>query len=385
MGAEGTGAPSRMTGPEPWQRLLLDLWTGRRIALVVLVTSLIAYAVFRGAPALAFVLVRLRDVLVTVVLAVILAYVAAPVVDSFCTMRPFAKSRLGRAGAALLVFVLMGTGFACLLVLTADPIVRESVRLYGLLETWLEDAPTKLRDLMSAYAQAVPPQIQEFITERARSLASSILEYVGAFAVGAVLRGWYLVEALLVPVLAYYFVLDAQQLRDGVLRLMPSTWHARAKCALADMGRALQGYVRGQLILCLIAAGVTSTALYLLGVRVFLTLGILAGLSRAVPVIGPVVVAVPIVAIAWIQVDARTAGIALLIFIIMHLVESKVIMPKVIGLESALHPVIVIVALLIGGEFLGILGMLVAVPIAAVVRILFLHWRSPQTAEGAKG
>jgi len=144
---------------------------------------------------------------------------------------------------------------------------------------------------------------------------------------------------------------------------------------LRDVNRTMQGYVRGQLILCLIAAVVTSTALYLLGVRVFLTLGILAGLARAVPVIGPMVTSVPIVAIAWIQVDARAAVIALVVFTVMHFVESKLIMPKVIGLESALHPVVVIVAILMGGEFLGITGMFVAVPIAAIVRVLFLHWK----------
>jgi predicted PurR-regulated permease PerM len=94
-----------------------------------------------------------------------------------------------------------------------------------------------------------------------------------------------------------------------------------------------------------------------------------------VPVIGPLITSVPVVAITWIQVDARAAVIAAIVFCVMHLIESKLIMPKVIGLESALHPVVVIVAILIGGEFLGITGMFVAVPIAAVVRVLFLHWK----------
>jgi len=360
------------------QRLLLDFWTGRRLAIAVLVACVLAYIVFRGTPAVAFVVVRLRDVSVTLILAVVLAYVASPLVDGFCSLGPFKCGRVGRALAALLVFILLGFALACLVFLTADPIVQETGRLYGMVQTWLEDAPAQLTRLMAAYAEAVPPEVQDFITERVRTLASGMVEYAGAFAVGAVLRGWYIIEALLVPVLAYYFVLDSDQLRAGLLRALPETWHERTRTVLRDVNRTMQGYVRGQLILCLIAAVVIATILYLLGVRVFLTLGILAGLARAIPVIGPIVTSVPIVAITWIQVDARAAVIALVIFCVMHFVESKLIMPKVIGLESALHPVVVIVALLIGGEFFGILGMFVAVPIVAVLRVLFLHWKEGQ-------
>ena len=362
-------------GQTDLRRVALDLWTGRRWVWVVLVACAVAYLIFRGTPAAAFIFGRLRDTCVTLILAVVLAYVVNPIVDAFCTLRPFCRGRLGRAFATLLVFLLLAIGLGGLLVLTADPIVREVARLYGLAETWLEDAPAQLRRLMAAYAAAVPPEIQDLVTERARAIATDALEYAGAFAVGAVVRGWYLVEALLVPVLAYYFVTDSDRLRAGLLRAIPDAWHARTRAILRDVNRTLQGYVRGQLILCLIAAVVTSTVLYLLGVRVFLTLGILAGLARAVPVIGPLVTGVPIAAIAWIQVDARTAVVAVVLFAIMHFVESKLIMPKVLGLEAALHPVVVIVALLIGGEFFGIIGMFVAVPVAAVCRVLFLHWK----------
>jgi predicted PurR-regulated permease PerM len=378
MTDEERTAEGRQTDAVTLRQVVLDLWTGRRLALVVLVACGLAYLVFRGTPAVVFVLGRLRDVSVTLILAVVLAYVVIPIVDGFCALRPFACGRTGRACATLLVFLLLGVGLACLLVLTADPIVEETSRLYRLLETWLIDAPAHLRRFMEAYAAVLPPEVEGFLTERARLLASSILEYAGAFAVGAVLRGWYVVEAFLVPVLAYYFVLDGEELRAGFLRMLPEKWHARTQAVLRDVNRTLQGYVRGQLILCLIAAVVTSTVLYLLGVRVFLTLGILAGLARAVPVIGPVVTSVPIVAVTWVQVDARTAIVAVAIFAAMHLIESKVVMPKVIGLEAALHPVVVIVALLIGGEFFGVIGMFVAVPIVAVLRILFLHWRAAQ-------
>ena len=71
-----------------------------------------------------------------------------------------------------------------------------------------------------------------------------------------------------------------------------------------------------------------------------------------------------------------SAFIAFVVFCVMHFVESKLLMPKVLGHEAELHPVLVIVALLVGGEFFGVLGMLVAVPIVAVMRVGYLHWRA---------
>jgi predicted PurR-regulated permease PerM len=362
----------------PLRQVLLDFWTGRRLLVAAVVVCVVAYAVFRGAPAVAFVLARLKAVCVTLILAIILAYVVSPLVDAFGSLRPFAGSRLGRAAAALCVFLLLLVGFGCLLVLTADPIIQETGRLYGLAETSVQDAPAQLRRLLDSYAAAVPPEVEKILTARAQAIADQALGFAGEFAFGAVVRGWYLVEALLVPVLAFYFVTDADQLREGFLRVLPRSYRSYVLGMLQDMNRMLQGYVRGQLILCLIAAIATSTLLYLLGVRVYLTLGLLAGLARAVPVIGPMLSAVPIALIAGMQVDWQAAAVALAVFAVMHFVESKLIMPKVIGLEAQLHPVVVIVALLAGGEFFGVLGMFVAVPVASMARVVFLHWQAHQ-------
>jgi predicted PurR-regulated permease PerM len=356
--------------------LAAGFWTARRLAVATLVVCGVAYLVFRGAPAVGFVFARIREVSITVVLAIVLAYVVAPLVEVFWALPPFSRSRQGRVAAALLVFVLLTAGVVSLLVLTADPIVRESVRLSGLASEWLEDAPHRVDRWLRAYSATVPPAVADVINRRVSDLASSAVEWTTRFAARVVYRGWYLVEALLIPVLAFYFVTDSDRLLQSLLGVVPERHHARIRLFARDVDRTLHAYVRGQLILCLIAAVVTAVALYLLGVRVYLTLGILAGLSRAVPVIGPIIAAVPIVGITLIQCGPQAALAALIIFVVMHFAESKLLMPKVIGHEAELHPVVVIMALLIGGEFLGILGMFVAVPIVAILRVGFVHWRA---------
>jgi predicted PurR-regulated permease PerM len=356
----------------------VDFWTGRRLAWAALVAAGITFLVFRGGPALGWTLSRVREVTVTVVLAILLAYVVAPIVDVFCALRPLAGWRWGRVTAAFITFILLGLALGSLCVLTADPLVQETVRLSGLVAGWAEDAPHKLEEWLRAYSATVPPAVADVINRRASELASTGVEWVTLFAVRVVSRGWFLVEALLVPVLAFYFVTDSSRLVQGALAWVPDRHRERVRLFTRDVDHTLHAYVRGQLILCLIAAVVTSVALYLLGVRVFLTLGVLAGVSRGVPVLGPIVAGIPIVGIALLQGGPQTGLAALLIFSAMHFVESKVIMPRVIGHQAALHPVVVIISLLVGGEFLGLLGMFIAVPIVAILRVGLLHWRAAQ-------
>ncbi len=356
--------------------LSVDLWTGRRLAWAALVVTGIAYLIFRGAPALGWALSRIREVLVTVVLAVVVAYLVCPLVDAFCTVPFLARWRGGRVTAALATFILLGVGLVCLAVLTADPIIHETVRLSRLSSDWLEEAPHRLEHWLQAYSATVPPSVADAINRRASELATTVVDWAGLFAVGIVTRGWYLIEALLVPVLAFYFVTDSDRLLQGVLGAVPQEHHGRVRLLARDIDHTLLAYVRGQLILCLVAAIVISVTLRALDVRVFLTLGILAGLSRAVPVLGPIVAVIPIVIITFIQCGPEAALTALGIFVAIQSIESKLVMPKVIGHQAALHPVVVIIALLIGGEFLGILGMFVAVPIVAILRVAFVHWRA---------
>lgn len=356
--------------------IIVDVWTGRRLALAAVVVCLIAYAIWRVTPAAIYVASRLEGVAVTVILGAVVAYLAAPIVDRMCRVRPFAGSRPGRVAAALIVLVVLGGMLWGLVVMTADPLVRETARLTVLLGDWLKESPEKLDEALAAYAAAVPPEVATIINERATEIANSILTVTSNVAKSVVLHVWWIVEAFLVPVLAFYFITDSEGLLKGTLDLVPQNYRERGAALLKDINETFHSYVRGQLILCVLAAVITAITLQLLGVKAFLTLGLLAGLSRAIPVIGTIVSGIVITAITWIQLDLRAAGIALLVVSIMHFVESKIIMPKVLGHHAALHPVIVVVALLAGAEFFGIMGMFVAVPIVAALRVAVLHWRS---------
>jgi predicted PurR-regulated permease PerM len=102
-------------------------------------------------------------------------------------------------------------------------------------------------------------------------------------------------------------------------------------------------------------------------------LSILSGVTRAVPIVGPIVAGIVIVLLATIQ--SPILGLYMLIFFAgLHFVESKFIMPKLIGHRMELHPALVIIVLLIGAEFFGLLGMFLAAPVAAIIRTLIRYY-----------
>jgi predicted PurR-regulated permease PerM len=131
--------------------------------------------------------------------------------------------------------------------------------------------------------------------------------------------------------------------------------------------------------MCLIAWVLVTIGLLLLGVPHAFTLGMLAGLTRAVPIIGPLLGAIPITLVCLLTTQSvQITGFVLLGFTAMHFLESKVLLPKVIGHEVDLHPVSVILALLLGMEFFGFIGVFLAVPVAALGKVLLLEWQQSQ-------
>jgi predicted PurR-regulated permease PerM len=183
-------------------------------------------------------------------------------------------------------------------------------------------------------------------------------------------------RAAVVPVLVFYFLSDGPAIRQEARLLFPQSLRTRGSRMLADLDRVLDGYIRGQVIMCVIAWIAVTLGLWALRIPHAFTMGLVAGLTRAVPVIGPLLGGIPIVLLCLFTSNVQTTLVVLGGFIAMHFLESKVLLPKIVGHEVDLHPVSVIVALLLGMEFFGFLGVFLAVPVAAVLKISLAEWHN---------
>jgi predicted PurR-regulated permease PerM len=195
----------------------------------------------------------------------------------------------------------------------------------------------------------------------------------------------YVVELVLLPVVAFYFALDSKRLKREFVGTVPTRYRREVLRSMRDFNQIMYSYVVGQAILCALAGIIVGVILVLCGVPYALTLGLLAGVTRAIPIIGPIVGGIPIVVLALVTAGPGVATLVLIAFTIMHFAESKFIMPYLIGDRMELHPVVIIVVLLIGQEFGGLLGMFFAAPIAALIRVLIRrYWLKDSRAKRSK-
>jgi predicted PurR-regulated permease PerM len=174
---------------------------------------------------------------------------------------------------------------------------------------------------------------------------------------------------LLIIFLAIYFASDPKLYRDGALRLVPPPRRKDLKEALDASGIALRKWVLAQAIAMAAVGVLTGTALAVLGVPLALSLGVAAGLLEFIPVVGPILAAIPGVLLAFSQ-GPQMALYAVLIYIVVQQIESNVITPLVQRWAVRLPPVIGLLAIVACGLLFGVLGVIFAMPIAVVVMVL---------------
>jgi predicted PurR-regulated permease PerM len=205
------------------------------------------------------------------------------------------------------------------------------------------------------------------LPKRAGEIVGYLSHFAGAFAHN-------IVEIVLLPVLAFYFALDSKKLKHEIVGALPRRWRKEVSRMIHEFNLIMYSFVVGQFILCAIAGVFVWALLAALGVKYSVTLGIFAGFTRAIPIIGPILGGIPIIVLTLVTQGLPTSLVVLSAFTIMHFAESKFIMPMLIGERMNLHPVVIILVLLVGQEFGGLLGMFFAAPIAALARVVIRRY-----------
>jgi predicted PurR-regulated permease PerM len=320
------------------------------------------------AAASVFILFRLRFVLVTVALGAMLAYALMPFVERVGRLRPGGRA-VPRLAAVLFVFLaaaVLAWGFVRL---TLDPVATETQRFTQNLVQYRDQIGTTLTEMQRTLHRSLPGPLVPPV-DRALDQAEGIALGAATGALRATAR-WISkgFEVLLIPVLAFYFLLDLPVLRDELLGFLPAGTRRTVLVAGRRADRIIAGYVRAQIILMLVSGTAVTIGLSLLRVHYPLLLGILAGLTRAIPIIGPVLGAIPIVGIAAMQ-SSGTAAAVLVFFVLLQVAETQILLPNIIGRELKLHAATILLALLIGNAVFGIMGMFLAPPAAAFAKAL---------------
>lgn len=179
----------------------------------------------------------------------------------------------------------------------------------------------------------------------------------------------YLPTLALVPFLSFYLLKDAESIKKGFEHLLPASWRTDIMGLVRDIDEILRCFIRCHLLVCSIVGGLCWLGYALIGLPFALILGVIAGVTDAIPFFGPLIGLIPALGVALIHSWELVLWTVLVAFIVQQL-EANVISPKILGDGMGLHPIMVVFVLLAGGQLWGIWGMLVAVPVAAVLKVL---------------
>jgi predicted PurR-regulated permease PerM len=323
----------------------------------------------------------LRNVLTPIFFAFLIAYFLDPLVDRF-------EARgVPRALGIVLLLALFFIALALLLLLVVPSVVHE-------IGTFVRELPQKLERMRNAvepwlaqHGVAVPHSFEEVRRlvgmdaqggDAPASLASRATPILGRLAGwvwgGTTSAAAVLGTVFLVPVFAFYLLNDFDRMTAGIRDLVPARYRPFVVDVAREIDEVLGQFVRGQLLVMLILAVLYSLTYWMAGVRLAFPIGIVAGLLSFIPYVGgaaALLLALGMCALSWQgwwQVAAVVAGYGLI-----QALEGFVITPRIVGDKVGLPAVWVLVALMLGGELFGFLGVLLAVPAAAVAKIFVVR------------
>jgi predicted PurR-regulated permease PerM len=299
-------------------------------------------------------------------------------------VRMFQRIRLPRVVSVILAFLVVVALILAVVALIlptirvqAQEVGEQLPDLYLAGIDWARETGTKLGvDVDEILSQQA---IEDWLNDPAnQETVGNLLLGFGAGA-GQVIRGVTEAIAVLVlaPVLAIYILIDLERFKSNSLNITPPHHREETAFVAGEVSTAMGSFVRGQLLVSVIVGIASSLGMWLIDLPFWLIIGILAGFLNLIPFLGPVVGGALAALVALLNGDLSQAIWAVLIFVAIQQVDNHVITPLVQRTRVNLSPLVIILALIIGGSVAGLLGVLVAVPMTAAIRIIVGHlWRT---------
>jgi predicted PurR-regulated permease PerM len=320
----------------------------------------------------AVILYNSSTVFLQLFIALALAYILNPAVEFL------ERKQVNRIISILIVFstaLIACTGFALFLLISiSGELSNMQLNLPAYAQHLYEIAPPTIKSYLGI---ETPDKLTFRLNElfqQARSMSPDLIKPVLAFLQRAFSSTIGLILAILgyfiIPVYLFYLLADLPQLKRFIESFVPERYRSVYAEKAGEVDTVLSGFIRGQLSVCAILAILYSIGLYVIGIDLAIAIGTLAGITFIIPYVGTIIGMTLSVIMAFLKFhDILHPLLCLGWFGLVQGLEGMVITPRVVGKTVGLHPLVAIVALLIGGQIFGLMGMLLAVPVVAVLQV----------------
>ncbi len=391
MSSQSAPAPPPL--PEPNVRPVSELTARRLLKAVryvggVLLALVLVLASFH--PWTQKVVGDVMAVLPLLLLVLIFVYVINPLVEFILhQVRKLPGSHYFSYTKSLIVTYLLILALIIALVAIIAPRLVEEVQILSDNFPYITQKAIGVIDrVRHQYFESLHLEVQERIThalEQMTSLAGTFvggaLQYAGTISSAVV---WIAVALVMVPFISFYILSDGPRLFKFWLDLLPPARRPGARVVVSQIHQAMQSFIKGQAILCLVVGAMTTVLLAFVMPKYCIVLGLIAGITEAIPIVGPILGAIPAVILALAIPEEGGLTLALVvvvIYVFIQQIENNFLVPKIMGDTLGLHPLSLMLGMMIFSNIFGFWGTVLASPIVATVKIIVLHFLKPQLLE----
>ncbi len=324
-----------------------------RIILPFLTIALLTYFLF-----------ELINILVLVAISILLAFILKPVV----VYLEFLK--IPRVYAAL-ISVIMAVSLIGFLIYYFVPIISSQFDNLLILfrDLRIQDLITQLeRKISNTFPfikrGEISKQFTRLVQTGMENLIADISNFIPKiFSIAAF--------TLIVPFITFYILKDSRNLKLGIINLLPNRYFEMAYEVLQKVSIDLGKFVRGWIFDAMFVGICVMLGLYLIGINNFAMLGLLAGVGHLIPYLGPIIGIIPSILVSYYQMGNFSLALPIVIlFLIIYTIDNGFVQPMIYSKSLKIHPVVIIFLILIGSELFGLLGLLLAVPVSNIIRVM---------------
>jgi len=336
--------------------------------------------------ALLWVIAKITGIILLLVLSIFFAYLVSPLVEFIRRPRTIGKREIAIPKAAAIalsyLLILAAIVFAVLVVLPS--LSNQFPEFVDQAKSYWSSLAIKTQQLMEySRLRRLPGPVVNEVNKAVPLIVEKIGSTVTEFATAAVGYVVYIPWLVLIPILGFFLLKDAESFRRSALLMLPrGRWRWRGDEFFQDINSTLAAYIRAQLTACLFIGVVCALGFTLLGLPGSLVMGVLAGFFEFVPLVGPVSIAIMASLLAMFHAGPFNAFLVLLFLGILRIVQDYAIYPRLIGHGIHLHPLAVIFAILAGEKLAGVAGIFLAIPVVAILTVSYKHWMEHRGSEG---
>lgn len=320
----------------------------------------------------------LKDTVSSIFIAMIVAFIINPLVTKLETRG--IKRGYGVIIVYLMFFLIMTILIATVIPKTASELsklISQAPQIFDKLSDWAEEMSKSIQKILEgrfSYIMKdndmnVVGQFGDKLLEILRQVQDAILNNLKNIASGITSLFYTFIKIFLVMIFSFYFVVDKDKFKRMIVESIPERYKRDVMFVAVRINEALLEFVKGRLLMAVFVGFITMVALLIVGVDFAIIIGIITCVADIIPYIGPFLGFTPAVLFAFIESPMKALWVGI-IFVAIQWAENNILAPKLLGDKIGLNPLLILLAIIIGGGMFGVLGMILGVPVVSIVMIL---------------